>query len=329
MHFSPGTRLSVFAIALFSGAVLSACLNAGPTANEIVAKSREYSESVESYAVSTTLYLYPARNEATTTDMARIDRPDRVQYLDESGAPRAIAVGDYRYQIAASGSNKWLRLPVETPGSLDVLDLIFPTDFLEAEVVESDGDYYVIEGFGVTRARPDFEILPADRMKLIILKTNFALIELTDWDFPPTRVDENGEIEILADPESYQDMAHMRVVFEFSRYDEEFSIEAPTESDIVVELLKTIPEDGERLSSLTGVVGFFLSEAAPVMDLTVQPAIQLNPIEPDNRQGAIFTGYKTFRASPSFERDTTYTATLKWGESESDLNTHTWTFTTR
>lgn len=87
----------------------------------------------------------------------------------------------------------------------------------------------------------------------------------------------------------------MRVVFEFSRYDEEFSIEAPPESDIVVELLKTIPEDGDRLSSLTDEIGFFLSEAAPVMDLTIQPAVQLNPIEPDNTQGTIFTGYKTFR----------------------------------
>lgn len=155
-------------------------LNAEPTANEIVARSREHLESVESYAVRTTLYLFPRRNEATTTDMAHIDRPDKARYLDESGAPRAITVGDDHYRIAASGSNKWLRLTVEAPGRLDVLDLVFPPNILEVEVVESDGDYYVIEGFGVPPARPDFDILPADRMKLIILKTNFALVGLTD-----------------------------------------------------------------------------------------------------------------------------------------------------
>ncbi len=33
-------------------------------------------------------------------------------------------------------------------------------------------------------------------------------------------VDENGEIAILSDQASYRDRAHMRVVYEFSKYGE-------------------------------------------------------------------------------------------------------------
>lgn len=323
---------------LLVGVVSAACSSTELTPAEIVAKSREYSESVRSYAVKSTNYRMPASEEGTSSGLTLVEKPENVLILDTGGSPRFIVIGDTLYRPSESVAGKWSRSANENPvvnensGIPGILGVIFPPNFLEAEVVESNGDYYVVEGFGTPRSKPGVDMNWANRHQLKIRKSDFALIELTRWDFPLAKLDDNGDIaeKIPEDGEdSSTDISHMRAVVEFSRYNEAFSIEAPAESDIVVELARTIPEDGETLSSLTDEIGFFLSEAAPIMNLTVQPVVQLIPVKPADSRFAIFTGYKTFKAHPSFERNTTYTATLTWGESESVLSKHTWSFTTR
>ncbi|MCI0837973.1 MAG: hypothetical protein J4N80_12280 [Chloroflexi bacterium] len=338
MHLLSAIRTSVLLFALPVAAVSVACVNTEPTPDEIVARSREFTKSVNSYATKSTSYMMPRSEEGTSSGLTLVERPGNVVILGTDGSVRFIIIGDTMYRPAESEPGKWSRSANENPvtnensGVPGVLGFIFPPNFLEAEVIESSGDFYVIEGFGTPPSKPGVDQNWAKRHQLKIRKSNFAVIELTRWDFPFVKLDENGDIaEIIPGPgeDSSSNMLHMRTVAEFSRYDEDFLIEAPPESDIVIELSRTIPEDGDWLSSLTAEIGFFLSEAAPIMDLTIQPAIELIPIKPENPRFAIFTGRKTFKPNPSFERNTTYTATLRWGNSESDLNTHTWSFTTR
>ena len=332
MHLLSAIRTFVLMFALPVAAVSVACVNTEPTPDEIVARSREFTKSVNSYATKSTNYMMPRSKEGTSSGLTLVERPEHMLFLSTDGSPRFIVIGNMQYRPAESEPGKWSRSPNENSGVPGVLGFIFPPNFLESEVIESKGDFYVIEGFGAPPSKPGTDQNWANRYQLKIRKSNFALIELTRWDFPLVKLDENGDIaEIIPGPgeDSSSNMLHMRKVAEFSRYDEDFLIEAPPESDIVIELSRTIPEDGDWLSSLTAEIGFFLSEAAPIMDLTIQPAIELIPIKPENPRFAIFTGRKTFKPNPSFERNTTYTATLTWGESESDLNIHTWSFTTR
>lgn len=145
--------------------------------------------------------------------------------------------------------------------------------------------------------------------------------------------DEDGNVTQTIPPPVNDDgtnpLAHMRTVTEVSRYDEDFSIEPPPESDIVIELLRTWPEDLESDVSPRDEVGFYLSEPTAIMDLSIEPAIALVPTEIDHPTLNEFPGVKYFMPEDIWNRDTTYTATLQWGESEGELKTESWTFTTR
>ncbi|MDP6667287.1 MAG: Ig-like domain-containing protein [Dehalococcoidia bacterium] len=193
---------------------------------------------------------------------------------------------------------------------------------LETELVDSDGEHYVIEGLGLPPASAGLGENFAARHRLKIRKSDFALIELIHWDYPIITLNELGEITDRDDKERYKAIAYMRSVVEFSRYGEDFAIPAPTESDIVVELFTTWPRDNDKNLSVNAEFGFHLSEAVPVMLLEIDPPTRLVSTTDAG-------GYKAFTAESSFDPDTTYTVTLNWGDSESALETITWSFSTR
>lgn len=116
---------------------------------------------------------------------------------------------------------------------------------------------------------------------------------MTKWDFPTVLLDEDGNITQRI-PEEGEDwdsftLAYLRTVTEISELDVDFSIKAPPEADIVVELIRTWSKDSASDVSPRDEVGFYLSEATAIMELSVAPAIRLVPSEigPPARPGTL------------------------------------------
>ena len=156
---------------------------------------------------------------------------------------------------------------------------------------------------------------------------------MTKWDFPTVLLDEDGNITQRI-PEEGEDwdsftLAYLRTVTEISELDVDFSIKAPPEADIVVELIGTWPKDSASDVSPRDEVGFYLSEATAIMELSIEPTIPLVQTKIDQSSFNEFPGVKIFKPEGIWERDTNYTATLRWGESKDNLKTESWVFTTR
>ena len=328
MHFSPGRGLLLFAIALLSGTVLTACLNTGPTANEIVARSLEHYESAESYEARATSYMFPRSEDPSGTEIIEVERPDKLRYMGPDRTLRAVVIGEQAYVPSESNPGKWTLAVVENPTSLRLLDRALPARFTRTEITGGDDRFWVIKALGGPASVSDIGLNLVFKYELKIRKTDFALVQLTRWDFPLVDIDENDEF-ISKIAEGTEDMSHMRRVIEISRYGDNFSIEAPPGSDIVIELSRVWPEDQETRVLLSAEIGFWLSQAVPIMELSVEPSVRLVPTRTDISDERGFSGYSTFFPHLAWESNTTYTATLTWGESESDLNIHTWSFTTR
>ncbi|MBN4064895.1 Ig-like domain-containing protein, partial [Dehalococcoides mccartyi] len=105
--------------------------------------------------------------------------------------------------------------------------------------------------------------------------------------------------------------------------------EPPSDSDIVIEVMRTWPKDGETIVELHEEIGFRLSEPTAIMELSLVPDITLVRTEFENSVLNGFPGVLIFEPEDAWERETTYTATLSWGDTQADLKTQSWTFTTR
>lgn len=272
---------------------------------------------------ATIFYYDPVDVEARDAEIFQVERPDNNQYLRGDGTPRLIVLGDVAYRQAEAYPDKWTRLSVEYPETPDILNVAFPPVFAEAEIIDSNDEIYIIEGFGTPPIDSGLDQKYANKHRLRIRKSDFALMELVRWDNPIVELDEDGEIVgDLPDEETYKDTEHLRAIVGFSRYNEDFGIKAPAGTDIVVELFSTWPPDGETNLSVNTEFGFQLSEPVPVMVLTTEPFVDL-VITTDSG------GYKGFTADPAFEPATTYTAKLEWGNGDDETIITTWSFTTR
>ena len=321
MNTRHGSR-ALLKLLVIVAALLSAVCGSERTADEIVSKSRTHFEAMISFETNTIHYFNPNVDEPSTSDRMRIALPSSFLFLDPDGTIRIISIENTVYRRAESEEGKWTRSANEnvTGGNTNQRNLligIFPATFFEADLVESDNDFFVVEGFGSVYNNLGEVANRARWHQLRIRKSDFALVELTKWDFPTVLLDDDGNVTQRI-PEEGEDtdpfpVAHLRTVTEISEHDVDFSIEAPPEVDIVIELLRTWPKEMATDVSPRDQVGFYLSEATAIMELSVNPAIQLVPSELDHPVMNEFPGVKIFKPDRIWERDTTYTATLRWG----------------
>jgi hypothetical protein len=337
MHLHRKWLVLIVLIPLYTAVFLAAC-EAEPTADEIVAKSRTHFEAANSFETNTVQYLFPNVDEPSNSNRMRIELPSRFLFLTPEGATRIISIDNTVYRLAEQEDGKWTRSVNENVagGNADQLNLLvgfFPLTFFEAELVESDGETYVVEGFGRVYNNLGLPADWANWHRLKIRKSDFALMELTKFDYPTVSLGDDGEItetfEQPSDEDGTHPFAHMRTVAEVSRYNEDFGIIAPSDRDIVVEVMRTWPQDLAFDVRPRDQIGFRLSEPTAIMNLTVEPEIVLVSTEIDHPTLNEFPGVKAFKPEDIWGRDTTYTATLRWGDSQGDLKTRSWSFTTR
>jgi hypothetical protein len=307
------------------------------TAEEIITKSREHFASTTSFEATATHYFNPNLDEPSTVDRLWVEPPSNFAHLDQDGSPRVMAINDTVYRRSEMHAGKWSRSIAEgaigNSNEKNLLVGFFPPRMFEIEFADSDDDHYTIEGYGERYNNLGIASGSGSWHRLKIRRSDFALVESTRFDYPSVSIDENGEfdheIPQPTDPDGSTPFAHMRTVTTVSRYNEDLGIDPPSESDIIVELVRTWPKDGEGNIQDRGIIGFLLSEPVEIMDLSLSPPTALEITEINHPTLNEFPGVRFFKPTDSWERDTTYIATLTWGDSTGDVETISWTFSTR
>lgn len=360
MHSYRQFRIPLLSLALAIAVLLVACQNPEPSARsiqpemssaelaEIVAKSRERSEAVESYATRTTSYRSIENHDPSPTKASQVDRvtsaifvePNEVHHREDVvyyDHEPMIITPDITYVSANTDSSRWKQSKYGLPfsqrlGSADILGLMFPEQFFYLQLARSDGNHYVIEGFGIFKEEAGLDDpyygtdteqpVNADRMQLKIRKSDYALVKLIRWDLPVAEVNKNDEITIMRLPSG---LAHLRDVHEFSQIDEGISVEVPNLPAVLIGLDSFRPEDGAQHVGLHSEIYIELGESFELIDIQLDPPVPLLTVEPQ------FSWFNSSRFKPqrSFAPGTNYTATITWRDSEGGLHAHTWTFTTQ
>ncbi|MBC8453203.1 MAG: hypothetical protein H8D69_01880 [Chloroflexi bacterium] len=198
MRFNKPSRIIVSLIVL-TAALATVCSSDQPPASEIVSNSLEHAAAVESYTVKSSFYLTPESEEVTQSEYAQIQRPNKFQILDVDGTPRFLIDGESSFRRSDTQQGKWTRYVSENPVNLDTLSSQLPDRFVDLELVEYENGVYVVDGFGIDEPLNEDAMNRAIRYTLKILASDFALIEMTRWDFPSATINAQGEIETPED----------------------------------------------------------------------------------------------------------------------------------
>jgi len=329
MHFGHLRSVVLSCTALAMAFVAIRCADDELSADQIFNKSQEHFAAVNAFEANITYSKLPDRFDPGKTEYFRFERPNTLEILNDDGSSRMFIKGDMRYIPSISQPGKWSRTPVGESSDPDSFELLFPQFLLEPKIIEADADTYVIEAFTNRSLTEEVFNSLLRRFHFKFRKSDFALVEHSEWDSPiNVQVDENGVVTVRDPDEVDPQMSHRRTVTQFSNFRDTTSILTPAESEIAIDVLRIFPEDGETIWA-GEQIGYYLSEAAPIMELTLDPPAALIPEREKAGRVSLFTGRKMFSAEETLVRKTTYTATLKWGDSQDDLFAHSWTFTIR
>ena len=324
---------------LFAVAILGASCSSSPelTADEIIGKSREHFESAATFETRQTQNIMLTEGSVLYTSVMRIAPPGAFTQLDEDGSVEIIAVDRSLYRRSESSPGMWTRTvgssSVDNTNNEKLLVAFFPPKMFDAELIETTDETYVIEGFGTIFSNQGIILDKARLYELTVRKSDFALIKSVRFDSSTVSLGENGEITRLrpkdpAEDDTFPDRRD-RFVIEISRYNEDLGIEAPPESDIVVDVLRIWPTDESTIVEPQEEVGFYLSEATAIMELSIEPSIELIDAKIDHSSLNEYPGVVAFKPVDNWDSKTEYTATMSWGDSGDALQSQSWTFTTR
>lgn len=302
-----------------------------PTAGQIFEKSRALFSTATSYQLEVIDYSLTS-TEPQNTIRLQFVRPDIVKLLDSEGETITLTSGHTVYARSEELGGKWFSRSDIEYSQLGLFNPFFPLELFEPELVETTDDYYVIDGWARRTNSSDSYTSIVNRVRLKVASKNFAIVEQawrSTFADPFGTVDENGNVEINSAIDVSEEYSSRRTVFAYSSFGENFDVAPPSAEDLVIEVIRTWPSDDNLVSNLAESVGFWISDGVEVMDLTIEPHIELEKSDPPQESPSRGYGFKWYKPVPWFEKQTTYTATLTYGDPDANLRTESWSFTTR
>lgn len=305
----------------------------GLTVQEVLRRSKEHALAATSFRSRS---VPPESHGAEARERSRASfieyvAPDMQRRIGSDGEVDMIVVGDALYRPSSNDDGKWwISEGFQGFVAAALPTRMIPFDLAGASFIDlGDPEYFVIQGYANSLYRVGASPLPGtDTPKLHelrIRKDTFEFFSSRSWAIPlvvehDETLDETTllvrQAEILARPED--------VGLEIFHYNVDIDIQPP-DSWFAGAFPREPMEDDTGVHRNTKIT-YLLTQPVEIADLSISPEIELTFLGEEPAQGSAVR--RRYDLVTPLELATEYTLTLTWGNSESDMQTMSWSFTT-